>query len=101
MKAQTILIDHNGKKKIGEGNTVFIIQGTKIGEGIESNMDWSIDPTWKMEEIKSLIGVFLASLEDVFGERMVTQAIIHYAEDTKKTAFIDKKAKIMYLKGRK
>src|SRR3990167_8276839 len=83
-KAQTMVVGHDGKKKINEGDLVIAIQGNKDGEEMMVNMDWSFYEGATPSEIKSMIGCFLASVEDLFGEKMVTESITHYAGDTGK-----------------
>lgn len=79
MKAQTMIVGHDGKKKINEGDLVICIQGNKDGNIINVNMDWSFAKDATAAEIKSFLGQFMGNIEDVFGEKMVTEMITHFA----------------------
>lgn len=86
MKASTLLIGTNGVRKLNEGDLAIALQCTRIEKGkdiyqLDVNMDWSFDDATTPEEIKNFIGGFLGSVEDVFGEKMVTEAIMHYAHE--------------------
>lgn len=88
MKSQTLLKSGKDKRfdKMGQGDLVFIAQCNRVNEtekgyNLETNMDWSFDDGVTPEEIKSFFGAILSSIEDVFGEKMVTEAILHYAEE--------------------
>lgn len=88
MKSQTLLKSGIDKKfdKLGEGDLVFTFQCNRIERGnnqyqLETNMDWSFDDPTTTEEIKSFLGSILSSIEDSFGEKMVTEAILHYAAE--------------------
>ena len=88
MKSQTLLKSGKDKKydKLNEGDLVFAFQCSRIERGnneyqLETNMDWSFDDSTTPIEIKSFLGSILSSVEDVFGEKMVTEAIMHYAEE--------------------
>lgn len=89
-KAQTMIESHRGEKKINEGDMVICIQGNKekvdaAGSGpsemILVNMDWSFREGATAEDVKSMLGGFLSSIEDLFGEKMVTEAVVHYADE--------------------
>jgi hypothetical protein len=99
MKAKTLLVGHDLKNKVGEGDGVVCIQADKEGNQIMTNMDWSFDSSWTPTEIKSMLGGFLGSIEEVFGEKMVTEAIIHWADDTGKTV-MDKNGKFLWLRSK-
>lgn len=100
MKAKTLLVGHDLENKVGEGEGVVCIQGNKNGEEILVNMDWSFDSSWSAQEIKSMLGGFLGNLEDVFGEKMVTEAIAHWGEDTGKLVKTGKGQAMVYSKSR-
>jgi hypothetical protein len=56
----------------------------KRGNGqyqMDTNLDWIFDDEVTPSEIKSILGSFLSSIEDIFGEKMVTEAVLHYAEE--------------------
>lgn len=87
-KSQTLIKSGTDKKydKIGEGDLVFAFQAnrTQVGKDqyrIDTNLDWTFDDATTPVEIKSALGSFLSSIEDLFGEKMVTEAIMHYADD--------------------
>lgn len=80
-KAKTLIENHDGKKKINEGDLVVCIQANRDPDGLMVNFDWSFVKDANAAEIKSMLGGFLANIEEVFGEKMVTEAVIHYAED--------------------
>lgn len=86
MKAKTLLEGHDGQKKLNEGDIVFVIQGNLVNGGIMVNVDWSFsnESKAKPELIKSMLGGFLGNILDIFGEKMVTEAIIHYAQENGK-----------------
>jgi hypothetical protein len=88
MKSKTLLQSGKDKRfdKIGEGDLVFALQANRVNETekgyqIETNLDWSFDDKTTPLEIKSSLGSFLSTIEDIFGEKMVTEAILHYAEE--------------------
>ncbi|HYT41829.1 MAG TPA: hypothetical protein VEP90_05755, partial [Methylomirabilota bacterium] len=68
--------------KLNEGDLVFAFQCNR-GEdhSLNTNMDWSFDDSTTPEEIKSFLGSILSNIEDVFGEKMVTEMITHYAKE--------------------
>lgn len=82
-KAQTMLEAHDGKKKINDGDLAICIQANRNTDGYDLmvNFDWSFAKDSTPTEIKSFLGGFLGNIEEVFGEKMVTEAIMHYAED--------------------
>lgn len=82
-KAQTMIEAHDGKKKINEGDLAICIQANRDadGKGLMVNLDWSFSEATTPLEIKSMLGRFLRNIELVFGEKMVTEAIMHYAEN--------------------
>lgn len=87
-KSQTLLKSGTNPKfdKLNEGDLVFTFQGNRVNESekgyqLETNIDWSFDDPTTSEEIKSILGSFLSSIEDIFGEKMVIEAIVHYAEE--------------------
>lgn len=87
-KSKTLLQSGTDKKydKLNEGDLVFAIQCDRVDKNesqyqLMVNMDWSFDDDVTPIEIKSMLGGFLGNIEDVFGEKMVTEAIIHYAEE--------------------
>ena len=87
-KSQTLLKSGTDNKydKLGEGDLVFTFQCNRVERGnnkyqLETNMDWSFDNNVTPTEIKSFLGSILSSIEDVFGEKMVTEAMLHYAEE--------------------
>ncbi len=87
-KSQTLLKSGTDKKydKLGEGDLVFTFQCNRIEKEnsqyqLETNMDWSFDNEVTPTELKSFLGSILSSIEDVFGEKIVTEAISHYAEE--------------------
>lgn len=86
MKAQTLLSGSNGIKKLNEGDLVIALQCNRVEHGngeyqLETNIDWSFDDETTPIEIKSFLGAILGSIEEIFGEKMVTEAILHYAEE--------------------
>lgn len=89
MKSQTLLKSAEGKQfdKLNEGDHVFTFQCNRVKERstgeyqLETNMDWSFDDDVNPIEIKSFLGSILSSMEDVFGEKIVTEAIMHYADE--------------------
>lgn len=99
MKGKTLLVGHDLKNKVGEGEGVVCIQGNKDKNGIMVNMDWSFDSSWSIHEIKSMLGGFLGNVEEVFGEKMVTEMISHWGEETGKTVK-DKSGKFLWLKSK-
>jgi len=87
-KSQTLLKSGTSKQfdKLNEGDLVFAFQCNRLEKGndqyqLETNMDWSFDDPTTNEEVKSFIGSVLSSIEDVFGEKMITEAILHYAQE--------------------
>lgn len=88
MKSQTLLKSGTDKRydKLGEGDLVFAFQCNRVEKEnskyqLETNMDWSFDNEVTPIEIKNFLGSILSSIEDVFGEKMVTEAMLHYAEE--------------------
>lgn len=90
MKSKTLLIQEDGAtKKVGEGDLVMTIQANRIEQGkgeyrLDVNIDWSFDSETNIVEIKSMLGGFLGNIEDVFGEKMVTEMISHWGVETGK-----------------
>lgn len=80
-KSQTLLIGKDDIRKIGEGDLVIAFQANREGESLGTNIDWLFDKETTNEEIKSAFGSLLSSIEEIFGEKMVTEAIMHYAEE--------------------
>lgn len=82
-KAQTMIEAHDGKKKINEGDLAICIQANRNtgGYNLMVNFDWSFAKDASPQEIKSFLGGFLGNIEEVFGEKMVAEAIMHYADD--------------------
>ncbi len=82
-KAQSLVVCHDGNKKLDDGDYIMVIQANREGVGgLVVNIDWSFDPKGNKTEIKSVLGGFLGCIEDVFGEKMVTEMVAHWAEDT-------------------
>jgi hypothetical protein len=89
MKSQTLIKSGIDKKynKLNEGDHVFAFQCNRVKEKpngdyqLETNMDWSFDDNVDAIEVKSFLGSILSSIEEVFGEKMVTEAIMHYADE--------------------
>ena len=88
MKSKTLLQSGKDKQfdKVGEGDLVFTFQANRTNSDkaqyqIETNLDWSFDDATTSEEIKSSLGSFFSTIEDIFGKKMVTEAILHYAEE--------------------
>lgn len=80
-----MLTTHTGKVVERDGDHVLAIQGTRKLDGrMDVNIDWSFAPGVSMAELKSMFGGLLANLEDLYGEKFVTELIAHYAEDTNK-----------------
>lgn len=89
-KSQTLIKSATNSKydKRNEGDLVFAFQCNRTNSTdpeyqLETNMDWSFDDPTTPIEIKSFLGSILSSVEDVFGEKMVTEAILHYASERK------------------
>lgn len=87
-KSQTLLKSGNGQKfdKLSEGDLVFTLQCNRTNDAkaeyqLMTNMDWSFDDDVTPIEIKSFLGSFLSSIEEAFGEKMVTEALMHYAKE--------------------
>lgn len=88
MKSQTLLKSGTNKKfdKLNDGDLVFAFQANRTNNTeahyqLTMNMDWSFDDATTSEEIKSFLGSILSSIEDTFGEKMVTEALTHYAHE--------------------
>lgn len=81
MKAKTLLIGKDESRKVGDGDLVIAFQAARVNGGLATNLDWLFDKQTTNDEIKSAFGSLLSSIEDVFGEKMVTEAIMHYAEE--------------------
>ena len=88
MKSQTLIKSGTNKKydKLNEGDLVFALQANRVNETekgyqMETNLDWTFDDPTTPEEIRATLGSFLSTIEDLFGEKMVTEAILHYAEE--------------------
>lgn len=87
-KSKTLLQSGSGKQydKLNEGDLVIALQCNRKEEGkgkyrLETNIDWSFDDPTTPIEIKSFLGGILGAVEEIFGEKMVTEAIMHYAHD--------------------
>lgn len=81
-KAKTLLIGKDGTRKVGEGDLVLAFQSNRDNRGgLNTNLDWLFDNSTTDEEVRASFGSLLSSIEEVFGEKMVTEAIIHYAEE--------------------
>src|SRR2546428_11927496 len=100
MKAKTLLITHDLRNKANEGEGVIAIQGNKDGKQIMVSMDWSFDSSWTKDEIKSMLGGFLGNIEEVFGEKMVTEMIAHWGEETGKLVKINDSQAVVYGKSK-
>jgi len=88
MKSQTLLKSGTDERynKLNEGDLVITLECNRkeLPNGtykLETNIDWSFDDATTNQEIKSFLGGVLGSIEDVFGEKMVTEMIMHYATD--------------------
>lgn len=90
MKSQTLIKSGTNSKfdKIGEGDLVVAFQANRLEEPgkpgqyrMETNIDWTFDDETTTEEIKSAFAALLDSIEEIFGEKMVTEMIMHYAQD--------------------
>lgn len=75
------------------------LQGTKTGDEIYTNMDWSFDESWNFQDIKSMLGGVLGSIEEIFGEKMVTEMIAHWAAETGKLQQINKTQAVVVSKS--
>jgi len=80
-KAKILMETHNGDKKLNEGDLLFSAQANRDENGLMVNIDWSFAKDVDSTEIKSFLGGVLNDIEEVFGEKMVTEAVMHYAED--------------------
>ena len=100
MKAQTLLVNHDGTKKMGEGDLAVTIQGNQTGERLLVNLDWSFPNGTPTDTIKSLFGGLLGNLEDIYGEKMVTEIIHHWAQETGKIVDLPGGGKAINLKSK-
>lgn len=104
-KSQTLIKSGTNKKydKLNEGDLVIALQANRVkgkeGYRLMANMDWSFDDETTPVEIKSFLGGVLGSIEEVFGEKMVTEAITHYASETGKLVK-SPDGKVAYLKSK-
>ncbi len=82
-KAQTMIIDHRGVKKINEGDIVVVIQGNfdENRKGLMVNHDWSFPKDMTSSELKSLLGGFLANVGDLYGDKFVAHIMVHAIEE--------------------
>lgn len=81
-KAKTLLIGKDEQRKVGEGDLVIAYQATREEGGyLHTNIDWLFDKETTTDEIRAAFGSLLSSIEDIFGEKMVTEAITHYANE--------------------
>lgn len=83
-KAETLIIQPDGKRRIGSGNIVFCTQSELVvnenGEkGVMSNTDWYLEKGTDVEYVVASLSSFLQTIEEVFGEKMVAEMIMHYA----------------------
>lgn len=93
-KSQSLLKSGTDKRysKLNEGDLVMAFQANRTNENeskyqMMTNMDWSFDDETTTQEISSFLGSILSSVEDVFGEKMVTEAITHYATERNHLVF--------------
>lgn len=91
MKSTTLIKSGLGRKfdKLNEGDLVLAFQINRVneqekGDQLETNLDWSFDEKATPEQIKSGLGSLLTTIEQIFGEKMVTEMIVHYADETGK-----------------
>lgn len=108
MKSTTLIKSGQGKQhdKLGEGDLVFAFQVNRVPEPkspeqyrLETNLDWSFDEEVNPIEIKSALGSFLTTVDQIFGEKMVTEMITHYADETNKLAKVPG-GKVAYIRSR-
>src|SRR4051812_16441454 len=102
-KTLTLIKSGTDKKydKLNEGDLVFAFQANRVEEGggdyrLDTNMDWTFDDPTTPEEIQAFMGSILSSIEDVFGEKMVTKAILHYAEEREHLVYTDQGATLNF-----
>lgn len=103
MKAKTLVITHNLDHIGNEGDLVIAAQGTFTDEKHEhmhTNIDYSFGKSYKPQEVRALIGSMLTSIEELFGEKMVTEAMAHWADETGKLVKINKSQAIIYSKSK-
>lgn len=80
-----MIVGHDGKKKINEGDICIVIQGNFDEErkGIMVNHDWSFPKDMTSSELKSVLGGFLANVGDLYGDKFIAHVMVHAIEDRK------------------
>lgn len=83
MKAQSMLINHNGTRKINEGDYVVVIQGNLENDGLMVNHDWSFPKESESVEVIALFGGFLANIADIYGDKFLAAIMLHAITERK------------------
>jgi len=99
-KAKSTIVTHDGRVVTNTGHMAMAIQATRDGkDGLSVNVDWSFPVGTTPMDVKSMLGGFLGNIEEIFGEKMVTEMITHYGMDTGKLVKAPG-GKVAYMKSR-
>lgn len=66
------------------GTSGFTVTSTRQGDNVAVQIEFDVASS---EECEAMVGMLLAQLEDLKGERFVAQCIDHYAQATGKARF--------------
>src|SRR2546430_966038 len=79
------------------GTSGFTVTSIRTGNAVEVLIEFDIA---SREECNAMIGMLLAQLEELHGERFVANCIAHYAEETGKKFMQEGDHEIVMIRGR-
>lgn len=86
-----------GKKTIERtGTSGFTVTSVRKGDAVDVQIELDIATG---EECQAMVGMLLAQLEELQGERFVSQCIAHYAEETGKQFLEEGGQKMFMIRG--
>jgi hypothetical protein len=87
------LITRDGREITRLGTSGFIVTAVRTGGDAKVLMDFDVA---SKEEAKAMVGMLLAQLEELHGERFVANCVEHYAEATGKQ-FLEEGGRRMFM----
>ncbi|SRR6266567_1502158 len=80
-----------------KGTSGFTVTATRTGDAVDVQMEFDVATRL---ECKAMVGMLLAQLEELQGERFVANCIAHYAQETGKQFFEEGDHRIVMIRGR-
>lgn len=98
MPVVTMLENSDGKAVTRTGTAGLTVTSNRTGDHVDVQMEFDIATR---EEAQAMIGMLLAQLEGLHGERFVASCLAHYAHETGKKIMEEGEHKFVMIRGRK